>query len=261
MPQESLSECSLSEDRVYIHNSPVFEDEKWQVFQKRERAHWQALDESGFKPDLKRDFETCFHRWGIAYNHFASKNVLEIGSGAFGFFSIFNEMKDMVFPELAIASDPLMDFYQSLKLSRKMPEKVLRLKAPGEDLPFVDASLDVVVTMNTIDHVSDCHAMLREIHRVLKPGGEILFSVHTIVSLVSYFSFIVEAIDKNHPYHFIDKDVEDMFNINGFKIIKKDPRMLYTEVDCPENIGFSKKCLFYLAFRLMKLYFGRAIKV
>jgi SAM-dependent methyltransferase len=41
-------------------------------------------------------------------------------------------------------------------------------------LPFPDARFDLVVNNQVLEHVSDLDAVLREIHRVLKPGGAVL---------------------------------------------------------------------------------------
>lgn len=48
------------------------------------------------------------------------------------------------------------------------------LVAAGETLPFRDASLDVVVLNEVIEHVTDDHQTLREAVRVLRPGGTII---------------------------------------------------------------------------------------
>ena len=45
------------------------------------------------------------------------------------------------------------------------------LAAAGEALPFRDASMDVIVLNEVIEHVADDRATLREIARVLTPGG------------------------------------------------------------------------------------------
>ena len=48
----------------------------------------------------------------------------------------------------------------------------------GESMPFNDASFDTVVTTFTLCSVADQAAVLREIRRVLKPGGTALFLEH-----------------------------------------------------------------------------------
>ncbi|EFO80400.1 methyltransferase type 11 [Oscillochloris trichoides DG-6] len=48
--------------------------------------------------------------------------------------------------------------------------------AAGETLPFADASFDVVVAWDVIEHVQSPTAMLREIARVLRPKGHCLIT-------------------------------------------------------------------------------------
>jgi ubiquinone/menaquinone biosynthesis C-methylase UbiE len=50
--------------------------------------------------------------------------------------------------------------------------------APAERLPFADASVDTVVATLTLCTVGDLDASLREVHRVLAPGGRLLFLEH-----------------------------------------------------------------------------------
>jgi SAM-dependent methyltransferase len=50
-----------------------------------------------------------------------------------------------------------------------------RLIVPGP-LPFADDSFDTVVSFETIEHTADPALFLREIRRVLRPGGELVIS-------------------------------------------------------------------------------------
>jgi ubiquinone/menaquinone biosynthesis C-methylase UbiE len=52
------------------------------------------------------------------------------------------------------------------------------LRAPAEDLPFPDDSFDTVVSTLTLCTVDDQPRALREIRRVLRPGGRLLFLEH-----------------------------------------------------------------------------------
>ncbi|HEX6288578.1 MAG TPA: class I SAM-dependent methyltransferase [Herpetosiphonaceae bacterium] len=68
------------------------------------------------------------------------------------------------------------DRYQaSLRTARRLfadNEVALRLiQAPSEALPLPDASMDLIASFQTIEHVADLPQTLREIRRVLKPGG------------------------------------------------------------------------------------------
>ena len=52
------------------------------------------------------------------------------------------------------------------------------LRAPAEDLPFDDHSFDVAVSTLVLCGVDDQPRALRELQRVLRPGGRLLFIEH-----------------------------------------------------------------------------------
>ena len=52
------------------------------------------------------------------------------------------------------------------------------LRAPAEDLPFVDGSFDTAVSTLVLCGVDDQPRALRELRRVLRPGGRLLFLEH-----------------------------------------------------------------------------------
>jgi len=52
------------------------------------------------------------------------------------------------------------------------------LRAPAEDLPFEDATFDVAVSTLVLCGVEDQPRALRELRRVLRPGGQLLFIEH-----------------------------------------------------------------------------------
>ncbi len=47
----------------------------------------------------------------------------------------------------------------------------------GYQLPFADASFDLVCLFDTIEHIPDQEQALREVRRVLRPGGSVFVSV------------------------------------------------------------------------------------
>jgi SAM-dependent methyltransferase len=66
-------------------------------------------------------------------------------------------------------------YYESVNISAQMEPTYLVL--PDEPLPLADATFDIVLSINTLEHVYDLEGTLRELIRVLKPGGRIVFAV------------------------------------------------------------------------------------
>jgi len=49
-----------------------------------------------------------------------------------------------------------------------------------EAIPVDDGSFDVVLCLQVLEHVADPGAAVRELHRVVRPGGRVLLSTHGI---------------------------------------------------------------------------------
>jgi SAM-dependent methyltransferase len=68
--------------------------------------------------------------------------------------------------------------YDAAALSEvRLRQRTARLvRADATRLPLGAASIDLVVSFETIEHVPDAEALVREIRRVLKPGGHLMLS-------------------------------------------------------------------------------------
>ena len=95
--------------------------------------------------------------------------ILEVGSGGCGL--SFNFGGDV------IGIDPLADDLRQL-FPWQRDSKVPTIAAGGEHLPFADASFDIVLSDNVIDHAEDPQRIVDEMVRVLKPGGLLYLTVH-----------------------------------------------------------------------------------
>ncbi len=65
--------------------------------------------------------------------------------------------------------------YESVNISSKMEPTYLI--APGDDLPVAPGTFDMVLSVNTLEHVYDLEGTLQKLIRALKPGGRIVFAV------------------------------------------------------------------------------------
>jgi ubiquinone/menaquinone biosynthesis C-methylase UbiE len=61
-------------------------------------------------------------------------------------------------------------------LRRQKSDRIMPVQYDGSSLPVATGAIDLVVSFDVIEHVPDESAALREMHRVLKPGGEIVFT-------------------------------------------------------------------------------------
>jgi ubiquinone/menaquinone biosynthesis C-methylase UbiE len=103
-----------------------------------------------------------------------SGRVLEIGGGTGSNLSLYGAPVTSL---TVTEPDPFMLRRLQAHVRERMPTaKVLR--APAEDLPFDDDSFDAVVSTLVLCGVDDQPRALREIHRVLRPGGQLIFFEH-----------------------------------------------------------------------------------
>jgi ubiquinone/menaquinone biosynthesis C-methylase UbiE len=65
--------------------------------------------------------------------------------------------------------------------------------ANGEALPFPDQSFDVVYGHGVVQYTADASQLVRECHRVLKPGGEAIFMVYNRVSWLNALSKVMKV--------------------------------------------------------------------
>ena len=104
----------------------------------------------------------------------ASGDVLEIGGGTGANLQYYGDRVrslTIVEPEKPM----LRRLEQHIEQSGRQAKA---LRAPAEDLPFNDASFDVVVSTLVLCTVDDVPRALRELRRVLRPGGKLLFIEH-----------------------------------------------------------------------------------
>jgi len=71
----------------------------------------------------------------------------------------------------------------------------------GNRMPFPDNCFDTVICMEVLEHVPDMTAIMREVHRVLRPGGYWVISVPS-VTLRSWY----EMWHEKRPYYCDDNE-------------------------------------------------------
>ncbi len=104
----------------------------------------------------------------------AAGHVLEIGGGTGANLTIYGaEVESLTITE---PEPPMVRRLERHVREQASLAKVLR--SPAEDLPFEDDTFDVVVSTLVLCGVSDQPRVLRQLRRVLRPGGQLLFIEH-----------------------------------------------------------------------------------
>lgn len=94
-------------------------------------------------------------------------DILEIGCGAGGMLGPLSRYGEVT--GMDIAHD-YMQYCQSRGYRRVVT-------GSGYELPFADASFDLVALFDVIEHIPDDRRVLAEARRVLRPGGHVFLSV------------------------------------------------------------------------------------
>lgn len=76
------------------------------------------------------------------------------------------------------------------ELMRLPGQKVDIANLNNEPLPYADQSFNVVTATEVIEHLEDFRRVVREIYRVLKPGGVCILSTPNILNLNSRLRFL-----------------------------------------------------------------------
>lgn len=119
---------------------------------------------------LRRDFATDYIR-----EHFApTVSLLDLGCGA-GVLS--EKLLENGYHVTAADASPDMVKLSSERLQRFPVTSRRHCQANCLDLPFADGEFDLVVCLGMFGYFAEVTRALREIRRVLKPGGTLIISV------------------------------------------------------------------------------------
>ena len=136
-------------------------------------ATWGRVFALGYDRFQQRSEQLGVRELRASFLADARGRCLEIGAGTGLNLDRWPEVDELVL------SEP--DQHMVARLRAKVSSAGRRaevVQAPAEDLPFPDDSFDTVALTYVLCTVPDPAAALREIDRVLKPGGRLLFLEH-----------------------------------------------------------------------------------
>jgi len=121
------------------------------------------------------------------FNRIGGK-VLEIGAGTGINLDYYKKVKDLTVIE---PSKEMLEYLKDKAVRSDI--KLHIIEGVGEKLPFEDNSFDAVVSTLVLCSVKSQSKVLREIKRVLKPGGIFVFIEH-VVAPEGSFTYSVQNI-------------------------------------------------------------------
>jgi SAM-dependent methyltransferase len=144
-------------------------------------AYFRAYERIRYEREPEITAFADFERW-------MQRQVLEIGVGIGADFVRFGRGgANTVGVDLSIRSLALAR--QNAEINQVVPTL---LNADAESLPFADHAFDLVYSWGVLHHTPDMEGALREVHRVLKPGGEcrvMLYHRRSLVGLQCYVRY------------------------------------------------------------------------
>jgi ubiquinone/menaquinone biosynthesis C-methylase UbiE len=155
------------------------------------------------------------------------KRVLEIACGRGGFSRLLASRgasvcgADFSASAIAIAKERLRDY-------PSVAGGVSYVQADAQSMPFDDDAFDIVVSCETIEHVPNPRAALREMHRVCRPGGLLFLTTPNYVNFMGLY-LIYAAV--RHPrlkssqpldQPFLFPQIRNFLTQAGWKIVRTD---------------------------------------
>ncbi|GEM_PF-1416820 len=151
---EALSLATTPEERTASDHAAIYDD-RYRRGYRLERHGYEFARAASLKHLLRRHVAPTTPR-----------DVLDFGAGN----GLFLDVVRAALPDAALrACDVSAEAVQ--QLCRSWGDAVDARVMIGDVAPFPDASFDAVVSVEVLEHVGDAGATLREIARLLRPGG------------------------------------------------------------------------------------------
>ena len=160
--------------------------------------------------------------------------------------------------------------HASLASNRAVPH---RIEADTDRLPFIDGSFDLITANMVIEHLADPAAALREVQRVLKPGGVFLCHTPNLLNPMTLIALPLSQPVKNLIIRFLEgRPHEDVFptryRLNRPKTIRRVAEQTGLVVDelsliesSPETLMLGPLVVFEMLFiRLTRLSALRGLR-
>lgn len=141
--------------------------------------HEDAAEEGNHYIDRASRFRACHELKKTIKNKNAV--ILEIGSSS-GY--LLEEIKKILPETFLIGSDCILEPLENI--AKKIPDLPL-IEFDLINCPLPDNSIDVVIALNVLEHIKDDDHALKQIYRIVKPGGFVIIEVPANPGLYDFY--------------------------------------------------------------------------
>lgn len=156
------------------------------------------------------------------YVPLAKGRILEVGIGS----GLNLPHYDPLRVEKIWGLDPSSELIKrAMKQATQMPFDVEFIERSCEEIPMDDKSMDSVLVTYSLCSIPDVSKALKEINRILKPGGELIFCEHgrapdDVIS--KWQDRVTPSWTKVSGGCHLNRDISQLINKSRFKIVKYD---------------------------------------
>jgi len=157
-----------------------------------DRWHQQVFDSE----PAHRDESSPWYRLVLEYlGSVENERILEIACGRGGFVRLLASREARVVgADFSISA--LRIGQQKLREREGPPLRAVLAQADAQNLPFAANSFDVVISCETIEHLLDPRAAVREMARVTRPGGLLYLTTPNYLNLMGLYELYAKV---RHP--------------------------------------------------------------
>jgi len=170
---------------------------RWLVSQKKLVEYWHG------ETILEQELERVRHFYAPLMETYAgnlsdTSSILDIGCGPVCA-ARFLEQGEHIY------LDPLLDDFRRAYPGKLPKGKHLAMAAEG--IPEPDASFDLILCIDALDHVMNPEMALHEMQRLLKPDGTLILGLPVFPALFVRFRYTLECFfplfrNEAHPYSY-----------------------------------------------------------
>lgn len=155
--------------------------------------------------------------------------VLDFGSGSGAFGGIIHGMgyKDIFSCDIDnYLAEGIKPFFKDFR----------KLDSSFDRFPWPDDFFDVVTAWEVFEHLENPHHALREIHRILRPGGVLIVSIPNVFHIVSRLIFLKRGLfprwnETNNHISIFPRGIFEKTFLKHFNLIKEG--YIYSKISLP----------------------------